>query len=165
MLVTKPSWAPPQVCGLLSNGHTMTGIETGKKPAKDPRPLAEVARDYKRGTVIPRELFDAFVAAPLYWPAPPQPGVPVVLIEGHPVAPVFSSEAEMAKLVGETRWLSTDGLRFLSLLPPGVTIGLDLASPHRLRLDPAAVRLEYALVLPGGNEGDTTPGPSRTEEH
>ncbi len=76
-------------------------------------------------------------------------GVPVLVIEDHPVAPIFSSEAELVKLVGPVRWLSTDGLRFLSLLPPGVMIGLDIASTHRLRLDPAAVRLEYALVLPG----------------
>ncbi len=37
----------------------------------------------------------------------------------------------------------------------GVTIGLDMASPHRLQLDPAAVRLQYALVLPRSRPGST----------
>ncbi len=128
------------------------------QPDGSPRPLAEVARDYKRGAASPQELFDAFVAARLWWPAPLQPGLPVVWMKREAVVPVFSSRAELALFLGlatpqitplaKFRWLSTDGLRLLSLLPAGVMIGLDLGSDHRLSLNPAAVRLDYSLVLP-----------------
>jgi hypothetical protein len=120
-----------------------------------------VARDYKQGAAGARELFAAFVEAPLFWLAPAQPGIPVVRIDDSWVAPVFSSEAELGRVVGRQRFLSTDGLNFLSLLPAGVRIGLDMGSPHRLELDPAAARLEFGLVLPGRREprGAGTDGP------
>jgi len=119
----------------------------------EPRPLAEVARDLKRGAATPQELFEAFIRATVYSPAPPRPGVHVLRAKGREVVPVFSSEAELARFMGTTRWFSTDGLDLLALLPAGVTIGLDLASPHRLHLDPAAVRLQYALYLPAAVAG------------
>jgi hypothetical protein len=118
--------------------------------------LAPVARAYKTGAAGPQELFDTFITARLWWAAARQPGLPVVWIRGKPVVPVFSSEAELVKLIGHTKWLSTTGLHLLSLLPPGVTLVLDLASDHRLSLNPAAVRLEYALVLSGA--GSSGPG-------
>jgi hypothetical protein len=122
-------------------------------PPSRPRPLAEVARDLKRGAATPQDLFEVFVEATVYSPAPPQPGVHVLRWKGEQVVPVFSSEAELAKFMGTTRWFSTDGLDLLALLPRGVTIGLDMASPHRLQLDPAAVRVQYALYLPAPGRG------------
>lgn len=109
--------------------------------------LAEVARDLKRGKATPEQLFAAFVAATLYSPAPPRPGVHVIEVRGDKVVPVFTSEAELARFMGRSRWFSTTGLDLLGLLPAGVTIGLDMASPHRLQLDPASVRVELALHL------------------
>jgi hypothetical protein len=46
----------------------------------------------------------------VYSPAPPRPGVRVLRWKGEQVVPVFSSEAELAKFMGTTRWFSTDGL-------------------------------------------------------
>jgi hypothetical protein len=79
-------------------------------PPSRPRPLAEVARDIKRGAATPQDLFEAFVEATVYSPAPPRPGVRVLGWKGEQVVPVFSSEAELAKFMGTTRWFSTDGL-------------------------------------------------------
>jgi hypothetical protein len=123
-----------------------------------------VARDYKRGAAGPQELFAAFLDAPLFWLAPARPGIPVVRIEGKWVAPLFSSEAELARVVGHKRWMSADGLNVLSLLPKGVRIGLDMGSPHRLELDPAAVRLQYSLVIPGGRAPDSPNGTNHNGE-
>jgi hypothetical protein len=111
------------------------------------RSLSEVAADSKRGDATPQELFDTFVAARLYWPAPTTPGVPVIRIGEELVAPLFSSEEELVKFVGRGKWLSATGLEVLTIVPAGVTIGLDLSSDHRLQLDPAAARVEYDLVL------------------
>lgn len=111
------------------------------------RDLRDVARDSKRGAATPQELFDAFIAARLYWPAPQKPGVPVIRLGEDLVAPLFSSEEELIKFVGRGKWLSATGLEVLTIVPAGVTIGLDLGSDHRLQLDPAAVRVEYDLVL------------------
>jgi hypothetical protein len=87
------------------------------------------------------------VSARLYWPAPQVRGLPVIPIGGHLVAPVFSSERELVKFVGPGRWLSATGLDVLSIVSTKVTIGLDLGSDRRVQLNPAAVRLEYELVL------------------
>jgi hypothetical protein len=111
------------------------------------RDLRAVARDSKRGAATPQELFDAFIAARLYWPAPQKRGVPVIRLGEDLVAPLFSSEEELIKFVGRGKWLSATGLEVLTIVPAGVTIGLDLGSDHRLQLDPAAVRVEYDLVL------------------
>jgi hypothetical protein len=111
------------------------------------RDLRDVARDSKRGAATPQELFDAFIAARLYWPAPQKRGVPVIRLGEDLVAPLFSSEEELIKFVGRGKWLSATGLEVLTIVPAGVTIGLDLGSDHRLQLDPAAVRVEYELVL------------------
>ncbi len=129
------------------------------------RPLADVARHYKQGKATPQELFDCFAASRLYSPAPPKPGVHILEVKGDRVVPVFSSEAELAKFMGRTKWFSTTGLDLLSLLPKGVTIGLDIASSHRLQLDPAAVRLDYALYLPGPSNAGSPPaaGDSRIQ--
>ncbi|MDP9070626.1 MAG: SseB family protein [Actinomycetota bacterium] len=116
-------------------------------PAPPARPLAEVARGLKRGESTPQQLFDAFLAATVYSPAPPRPGVHVLQVRGERVVPVFTSEAELARFMGRARWFSTTGLDLLGLLPSGVTIGLDMASPHRLQLDPASVRVDQALHL------------------
>jgi hypothetical protein len=115
--------------------------------AEAARSLRDVASDSKRGLATTQELFDAFVSATLYWPAPKVRGLPVIKLRGDLIAPVFSSEAEMIKVSGRRRWLSASGLDVLSLTPDGVTIGLDIGSEHRLRLDPAAVRIEYELVM------------------
>jgi hypothetical protein len=111
------------------------------------RDLSDVARDAKRGATTPQELFDAFIAARLYWPAPQKRGVPVIRLGEDLVAPLFSSEEELIKFVGRGKWLSATGLEVLTIVPAGVTIGLDLGSDHRLQLDPAAARVEYDLVL------------------
>jgi hypothetical protein len=111
------------------------------------RSLRDVARDSKRGKATPQELFDAFVAATLYWPEPKVQGLPVIRIRGDLVAPVFSSEAELIKVSGGGKWLSACGLDVLSLMPEGVTIGLDIGSDHRLQLDPSAVRIAYELEM------------------
>gem|GEM_PF-5781616 len=112
--------------------------------------LAAVARDAKRGEATPQELFDALLAATLYWPAPTQRGIAVIRLGEDLVAPLFSSEEELVKVSGGCRWLAATGLQVLSLLPEGVRIGLDIGSEHRLQLDPAAARLEYELVLRRG---------------
>ncbi len=134
-----------------------------RSPTRKPPPLADVAGAFKRGAASTQELFAAFVAATLYSPAPPEPGVHIVKVKGDDVVPVFTSEAELAKFMGRARWFSTTGLDLLSLLPPGVTIGLDMASFHRLQLDPAAVRLGYALYL-SAREGTQRANPARDEE-
>ncbi len=125
------------------------------------RPLAAVAREAKAGTASAEELLASFVRSRLYLPRPPRPGVPTMAIRGDTVVPVFTSEAELARFAGRCDWFCTDGLDLLGLLPPGVVVGLDLASAHRLRLDPAAVRLDYVLRVGAtrpGAAGDTAPG-------
>jgi hypothetical protein len=120
----------------------------GPPPA---RPLAEVAAAAKRGEADPQELFDTFLKSRLYLPRPPKPGVHIIEIQGKRVVPVFSSELELAKFAGKIDWFSTDGFDLLGLLPPGVFLGLDIDSPHRIQLNPAAVRLDHALYLPDRN--------------
>jgi hypothetical protein len=109
--------------------------------------LRDVACDAKRGVATPQELFDAFVSATLYWPAPQKRGIAVIRVRDDLVAPVFSSEDELIKVSGHGRWHAASGLDVLSMMPAGVTIGLDIGSDHRLQLDPAAVRVQYDLVL------------------
>jgi hypothetical protein len=131
------------------------------------RPLVEVALDYGRAAATSREVFDAFLPARLWWATPPQPGLPVIRIEGEAVVPVFTSRAELVKflLLGRPeaasestfQWLSTDGVHLLSLLPPGVKVGLDLGSDHRLALDPAAATVSYSLVVAKGRPGAGSP--------
>jgi hypothetical protein len=111
------------------------------------RALPEVARDAKRGAATPQELFAAFLSATLYWPAPQARGMPVIRLGESLVAPLFSSEAELIKVSGRGKWLAATGLDVLSIIPEGVTIGLDIGSEHRLQLDPAAARVEYELVM------------------
>ena len=111
------------------------------------RVLADVARDSKRGVATPQELFDAFLSATLYWPAPKARGIPVIRLGDGLVAPLFSSEAELIKVSGRGNWLAATGLEVLSIIPAGVTIGLDIGSDHRLQLDPAAARVEYEVVM------------------
>jgi hypothetical protein len=65
------------------------------------------------------------------------------------VVPVFSSELELAKFAGKIDWFSTDGFDVLGLLPPGVLLGLDIASPHRIQLNRAAVRLDHRTRVYG----------------
>jgi len=113
----------------------------GAPPA---RPLAEVAAAVKRGEATAAELFETFVRSRLYLPRPPRPGVHVMELGGRRIVPVFSSELELAGFAGLVDWFSTDGLDLLGMLPDGVVLGLDVASPHRLHLNPAAVRLERA---------------------
>jgi hypothetical protein len=125
---------------VTADSHRERAIDGG-------RDLRDVARDSKRGAATPQELFDAFVAARLYWPAPQKRGVPVIRLGEDLVAPLFSSEEELIKFVGRGKWLSATGLEVLTIVPAGVTIGLDLGSDHRLQLDPAAARVEYELVL------------------
>ena len=136
----------------MASGEPASSPGPGRRSPPAP-PLAEVARDLKRGKVTPEELFDAFVAATLYSPAPPRPGVHVLDVRGEKVVPVFTTEAELARFMGRCRWFSTTGLDLLGLLPAGVTIGVDMASPHRLQLDPAAVRVDQALHLRRRREG------------
>ncbi len=137
------------------------------------RPLAAVAREAKAGTASPEELLTSFVRSRLYLPRPPRPGVPTMVVKGHKVVPVFTSEAELARFAGRCDWFCTDGLDLLGLVPPGVVVGLDLASAHRLQLDPGAVRLDYVLRVGAARPsaaGDTAPGcdgdrgPARTIE-
>ena len=111
------------------------------------RSLGDVAPAAKRGAATPHELFDAFVSATLYWPAPKRRGIPVITIRGDLVAALTSSEDELIKVSGRGRWHAAAGLDVLSLVPAGVTIGLDIGSDHRLQRDPAAVALQYDLVL------------------
>lgn len=106
-----------------------------------PVSLAGVAAGYKRGEATAEQLFTAFLGARLYSPAPPRPGVHVLRVGERQVVPVFSSETELAAFAGRARWFSTLGVDLLGLLPEGVALGLDLASAHRLELDPAAARL------------------------
>jgi hypothetical protein len=120
----------------------------------DRRALADVARDSKRGAATPQELFDAFLSATLYWPAPKARGIPVIRLGESLVAPLFSSEEELIKVSGRGSWLAATGLEVLSIIPAGVTIGLDIGSEHRLQLDPAAARIEYELVM---RRRETTP--------
>ena len=87
----------------------------------------------------------------LYLPRPPTPGLFTLSVKGRKVVPVFSSEQELARFAGRSDWFSTDGFDLLGLVPAGAMLGLDLASPHRLQLNPAAVRLDHAVYLPGRN--------------
>ena len=111
------------------------------------RTLLETARAATRGEATAAEVFEAFIAATVFSPAPPQPGVHVVELGGQRVVPVFTSEAELARFMGVTNWFSTTGADLLHLLPPGVSVGLDIAAPHRLHLNPRAVSLERLLYL------------------
>jgi hypothetical protein len=111
----------------------------GGEPA---RPLADVAAAVKRDEATVAELFETFMRARLYLPRPPRPGVHHLDIEGRRVVPVFSSELELARFAGRIEWFSTLGFDLLDLLPAGVVLGLDIASPHRLQLHPADVHLE-----------------------
>jgi hypothetical protein len=106
-----------------------------------------LAADFKRGLATPDELFEGFLAAWLYSPAPPEPGVFVLDVRGKRVVPVFTSETELERFMGQTAWFSTTGLDLLTLLPEGVTMGLDMASSHRLQLDPTAVGLDREVHL------------------
>lgn len=142
----------------------MVSSRLGRARPAQASQLAEMAGAFKRGEATSRELFDAFLAARLYSPAPPRPGVHVLRVRGERVVPVFTSEAELAKFMGRTRWFATTGLDLLGLLPQGVTIGLDMASPHRLQLDPAVVRLDYALYLGGGGASEATGGTSASAD-
>lgn len=119
------------------------------------RRLPEVAAAAKRGELPAQDLLDCFMGARVYSPAPPRPGVHVMEIGGERVVPVFSSEAELARFVGQGEWFSTTGADLLTLLPTGVVLGLDLASPHRVRLDPAATELERVLYLRLSRPGST----------
>lgn len=92
---------------------------------------------------------DAFCAARVFSPAPPRPGVVSVDVEGRAVVPVFTSERALADAVGPCAYFSTTGLDLLGLLPDGVLMGLDPTGPCPLLLDPAVVRLEYAVIVRG----------------
>jgi hypothetical protein len=127
-------------------GTAVAMTQPGSEHA-DRRALADVARDCKRGAATAHELFDAFLSATLYWPAPKARGIPVIRLGESLVAPLFSTEEELIKVSGRGAWLAATGLEVLSIIPPGVTIGLDIGSDHRLQLDPAAARLEYELVM------------------
>jgi hypothetical protein len=116
----------------------------GREGATPARPLAEVAAAVKRHEGSVTELFETFLRSQLFLVRPPEPGFHWIEVQGRQLVPVFSSEFELARFAGSTDWFSTDGLDLLGLLPPGFVLGLDVASPHRLELNPAAVRLERA---------------------
>ena len=99
-----------------------------------------------------QQLLEAFMAATIYSPAPPQPGVVALDFEGMQVVPVFTSERMLAAFTGPSDWFSTTGLDLLGLLPEGVHIALDPNGPRPLLLDPAATELEYAVILPPPND-------------
>ena len=139
-----PGQPPPASVRRRRDGDPSTG------------PLAEVAARFKVGTASAAELFAAFMAARLYLHRPARPGMITIALAGERVAPVFSSEMELARFGGPADWFSTDGFDVVATIPPGVIIGLDLAAPHRLRIDPAAIRLEQALFLP--HPGNRRPG-------
>lgn len=104
-----------------------------------------------------RQLLDAFMAATIYSPAPPKPGVVALDFAGMQVVPVFTSEHMLAAFTGPCDWFSTTGLDLLGLLPEGVHIALDPNGPHPLLLDPAATTLEYAVIV-------RVPGPPPTDD-
>ncbi|MGH9244442.1 MAG: SseB family protein [Acidimicrobiales bacterium] len=136
----------------------------GRDRGPPPRPLEEVPADVKQGKASIFELFDAFMRSRLFLPRPPKPGLATVEIRGQRVVRVFSSEVELARFAGKAKWFSTDGFDLLGMLPKGVTLGLDIASPHRLQLNPAAVRLDHAVYLPARNRPAAANVPAVTAE-
>ena len=94
-------------------------------------------------------LLGSFLLATVFSPAPPEPGVIVLDIDGTPTVPVFSTEQWLADFAGDCDWFSTTGLDLLGLLPIGVHIALDPNGPHPLLIDPAATKLEYTVVTAG----------------
>jgi len=97
-------------------------------------------------------LLDAFLPATVYSPSPPDPGVIVLNIDGTPAVPVFSTEQLLADFAGDCDWFSTTGLDLLGLLPTGVHIAFDPNGMHPLLIDPAATRLEYTVIVSGGDQ-------------
>ncbi len=143
------------------------GRRVSRDDHRPSRPLAVVAAEVKAGAGRVEELFESFVRSRLYLPRPPAIGLRTLQVRGRRVVPVFSSEEELARFAGRVDWFSTDGLDLLGLVPTGMTIGLDMAAPHRLQLDPAAVRLDHAVYLraPGGRrrKAGSEAGPRRGE--
>jgi hypothetical protein len=112
------------------------------------RPLADVATELKQGRASVTALFETFVRSRLYLPRPPKPGFVIMEFRGRPVVAVFSSELELARFAGRIQWFSTDGFDLLHALPAGLQLVLDIASPHRLQIDPSSVRVDTAIYLP-----------------
>jgi hypothetical protein len=100
----------------------------------------------------PTTLLDAFLLATVFSPAPPDPGVIVLDIDGMPTVPVFTTEQGLADFAGDCDWFSTTGLDLLGLLPIGVPIALDPNGRHPLLIDPAATKLEYTVVTAGDSQ-------------
>ncbi|MFF7067429.1 SseB family protein [Streptomyces pseudovenezuelae] len=101
------------------------------------------------------EVREAFLRGRWYLQKPERPGVMVLggPGEGGAAVPIFSSLVQLARYAGAVKWFSTFGNDLLPLLPTGLGLAVDLASPQPQLLRAEQVdSLRAALTVPADQE-------------
>jgi hypothetical protein len=111
------------------------------------RSLGAVAQRFVVGAARVEDLHQAFLAAVVFCPAGERPGFVALGDPPAGVVPMFSSEGELVRLAGAVAWFSATGRDVLALLPSGYDVLLDPGGESPLRLRPAALRTQPAMII------------------
>ena len=112
--------------------------------------LVNAAQRWLNCSATAEEFHQALLTGTVFLQAGDRPGLMAFGKPPEGMVLVWTSEAELARSVGEGAWFSTTGADLLSLLPSGYDLLLDPAGDAALRLRPSALRRNPAVIVNWG---------------